>query len=150
MHSLRPSNRQWNAQQHEGFQCGSLLLPAVLPWDFGSSRSTHGVRVLEAPVHSSFSHSTISILYCPPAPISHLMLHPASGDQFLIELDVSPPEWANVYGHGHHDAGHDDRLFELNRERDSKRAGRPALSKRLAFCWTGELSQFNPQVGGFP
>jgi hypothetical protein len=78
------------------------------------------------------------------------MVHPASVEQFLIELDVSPPDWATVYGHGHHDPGHDDRLFELNRERDAKRAGRPALSKRLAFCWAGELSQFNPQIGGFP
>ena len=81
---------------------------------------------------------------------THLMVHPASVEQFLVELDGSPPDWATVYGHGHHDPGHDDRVFELNRERDAKRAGRPALSKRLAFCWTGELSQFNPQLGGFP
>lgn len=81
---------------------------------------------------------------------THLMVHPASVEQFLIELDVSPPDWVTVYGHGHHDLGHDDRLFDLNRERDAKRAGRPALSQRLAFCWTGALSQFNPQIGGFP
>ena len=81
---------------------------------------------------------------------THLMVQPASVEQFLIELDGSPPDWATIYGHGHHDPGHDDRLFEFNRERDAKRAGRLALSKRLAFCWTGELSQYNHQIGGFP
>src|SRR5262245_9987427 len=79
-----------------------------------------------------------------------LMVQPSAVEQFLTELDGQPPDWATVYGHGHHDPGHDDRLFGLNRERDAKRAGRPALSKRLAFCWTGELSQYNPQIGGFP
>src|SRR5215475_8791664 len=79
-----------------------------------------------------------------------LMVQPSAVEQFLTELDGQPPDWATVYGNGHHDPGHDDRLFGLNRERDAKRAGRPALSKRLAFCWTGELSQYNPQLGGFP
>jgi hypothetical protein len=81
---------------------------------------------------------------------THLMIHPTAVEQFLSELDVSPPDWATVYGHGHHDPGHDDRLFELNRERDAKREGRPALSRRLAFSWTGELSGYDPQTGGFP
>jgi hypothetical protein len=79
-----------------------------------------------------------------------LMIHPSAVEQLLVELDGQPPDWATVYGHGHHDPGHDDRLFALNRERDGKREGRPALSRLLAFSWTGELSQYDPQIGGFP
>lgn len=79
-----------------------------------------------------------------------LMIHPSAVEQLLVELDGQPPDWATVYGHGHHDPGHDDRLFALNRERDGKREGRPALSRHLAFSWTGELSQYDPQIGGFP
>jgi hypothetical protein len=81
---------------------------------------------------------------------TRLMVHPSAVEQLLTELDGQPPDWAAVYGRGHHDPGHDDRVFELNRERDAKREGRPALSNRLAFSWTGELSQYNPQIGGFP
>jgi len=73
----------------------------------------------------------------------------ASLEQFLDELDGAPPDWATVYGHGHHDPGHDDRLFNLNRERDTKREGRPALRWRVAFVWYGELSAFDPRAGGF-
>ena len=81
---------------------------------------------------------------------TRLMVRPAAVEQFLAELDGQPPDWARVYGHGHHDPGHDDRLFDLNRERDAKRDGRPALSRQLAFLWSGELSPYDPQIGGFP
>ena len=73
----------------------------------------------------------------------------SSLERFLDELDSAPPDWATVYGHGHHDSGHDDRLFALNRERDAKREGRPALQWRVAFVWYGELSAFDPKAGGF-
>lgn len=79
-----------------------------------------------------------------------LMVHPSAVEQFLAELDGQPPDWETVYGHGHHDPGHDDRLFALNRERDAKREGRPELSRLLAFSWTGELSRYEPHIGGFP
>jgi hypothetical protein len=81
---------------------------------------------------------------------TYLMVHPSAVEQFLAELDGQPPDWETVYGHGHHDPGHDDRLFALNRERDAKREGRPELSRLLAFSWTGELSQYEPHIGGFP
>ncbi len=55
-----------------------------------------------------------------------------------------------VYGHGHHDPGHDERLFTLNRERDAKREGKEALHWRIAFVWSGELSRIDPESGGFP
>lgn len=70
-------------------------------------------------------------------------------EKFLTVLDGRPPDWPAIYGHGHHDLGHDDRLFALNRERDASRVGNSALAKRIAFRWTGELSRFDPEVQGF-
>lgn len=79
-----------------------------------------------------------------------LMMRPDVIEEFLRELDGEPPDWSGLYGHGHHDPGHDDRLFALNRQRDASRAGKPALSKRLAFAWTGTLSRYDAAVGGYP
>jgi len=81
---------------------------------------------------------------------SHLLIDPHSIEQFLDALDGAPPDWAMVYGHGHHDPEHDERLFRLNRERDAKRAGKEALTWLIAFLWSGELSRYEPEVGGFP
>ena len=80
---------------------------------------------------------------------SHLLIDPLSIEQFLDALDGAPPDWAMVYGHGHHDPEHDERLFRLNRERDAKREGREALTWPVAFLWSGELSRYEPEVGGF-
>ncbi len=82
-------------------------------------------------------------------PDTHLLIETSAIEGFLDELDANPPDWAIVYGHGHHDPGHDDRLFSLNRERDALREGKPALQWRLAFVWPGELSRFDPASGGF-
>ena len=60
-----------------------------------------------------------------------------------------PPDWPKVYGQGHHDPGHDERLFALNRERDARREGNSSLQRLIAFVWLGELSQFDDQLGGF-
>ena len=79
-----------------------------------------------------------------------LMMRPAAIEAFLSELDGEPPDWTAVYGRGHHDPDHDDRLFALNRERDAKRERNPALSKQIAFTWTGTLSRYDPARGGFP
>ena len=70
-------------------------------------------------------------------------------EQFLDALDGTPPDWDLVYGQGHHDPGHDERLFTLNRERDAKRAGNPALTQRITFVWLGELSRYDAEAGGF-
>ena len=78
-------------------------------------------------------NSTVCFL---PAP--QLLIRPTSIEEFLTELDGEPPDWSAVYGHGHHDPGHDDRLFALNRERDARREGQQALVKEVAFIWTGE------------
>ena len=79
---------------------------------------------------------------------SHLLIDPHSIEQFLDALDVIPPDWARVYGHGHHDPEHDERLFALNRERDATREGKVALKWTVAFLWSGELSRYEPEVGG--
>jgi hypothetical protein len=70
-------------------------------------------------------------------------------ERFLDELDGAPPDWKAVYGLGHRDPEHDERLFELNRERDRRREGKPALQQRVTFVWPGELSGYEPESGGF-
>jgi len=68
---------------------------------------------------------------------------------FLEALEGYPPDWPAIYGGGHHDPGHDDRLFQVNRERDERRVGNLALGRRIAFRWSGELSRFDPEKKGF-
>lgn len=74
---------------------------------------------------------------------------PASIESFLTGLDGAPPDWPTIYGQGHHDPAHDDRLFTLNRERDAKRRGNPLLQTQIAFVWSGELSRFDSEAGGY-
>lgn len=80
---------------------------------------------------------------------THLLIERSAIEAFLTALDGAPPDWAAVYGSGHHDLGHDERLFNLNRERDAAREGNPALNRQVAFVWTGELSQFDPETKGY-
>ena len=81
---------------------------------------------------------------------TQLLLEPAHIEAFLTELEGAPPDWVVLYGGGHHDPGHDERLFALNRDRDAKRTGNEVLSRRLAFVWQGELSAFEAEEQGFP
>ena len=76
-------------------------------------------------------------------PGAHVLIERSTIEAFLVALEGVPPNWATVYGHGHHDPGHDERLFNLNRERDVAREGNPALNWHMAFIWPGELSQFD-------
>ena len=82
-------------------------------------------------------------------PDCHILIDPRSIEQFLDALDETPPDWSLVYGHGHHNPERDERLFTLNRERDAKRAGNPALTQLIAFVWFGELSRYDTEAGGF-
>ena len=82
-------------------------------------------------------------------PDCHILIDPHPIEQFLDALDGNPPDWGLVYGHGHHDSGLDERLFTLNRERDTKRAGKKALQWTVAFLWSAELSRYDPTTGGF-
>ena len=77
------------------------------------------------------------------------LIAPNMIEKFLAELDGVPPDWGKIYGQGHHDPDHDERLFNLNRERDAARDGKPALNRRIAFIWSGELSRFDPESHGY-
>lgn len=74
---------------------------------------------------------------------THVLIDRGSIESFLAVLEGTPPDWRTVYGRGHHDSGHDERLFNLNRERDAARERNPTLMWRVAFVWTGELSHFD-------
>jgi len=80
---------------------------------------------------------------------THILIEASAIERFLSDLDGAPPDWRTVYGHGHDDAGHDDRLFQLNRDRDAKREGKDALRWLIAFAWSGELSTYDSESGGF-
>ncbi|OQW34017.1 MAG: hypothetical protein A4E19_19035 [Nitrospira sp. SG-bin1] len=80
---------------------------------------------------------------------THLLIEPNAIEAFLRALEGVPPNWATVYGRGHHDPGHDERLFNLNRERDAAREGNPVLNWRVAFVWPGELSQFDVETRSY-
>ena len=82
-------------------------------------------------------------------PDCHFLIDPHAIEQFLDALDGSPPNWGLVYGRGHHDSDHDERLFTLNRERDAKRVGKKALQWTVVFLWSAELSRYDPTTGRF-
>ena len=83
-------------------------------------------------------------------PDTHVLIGRKEIESFLNALEKAPPDWAAVYGHGHHDPGHDERLFNLNRERDAARKGNPVLQWRVAFVWMGQLSRFDFEDSGYP
>lgn len=116
-----------------------LLWGALIPGT-GEAEESVGVR----PLH----HGLAAALATLPAQ-THLLLDQKSIEQFLVELDGAPPDWTTVYGQGHHDPGHDERLFALNRERDARREGKGPLEWLIAFVWLGELSGSDEQEGGF-
>lgn len=68
---------------------------------------------------------------------THVLIERNAIEGFLVALEGEPPDWATVYGQGHHDPGHDERLFNLNRERDAAREENPVLNRRVAFIWPG-------------
>jgi len=82
-------------------------------------------------------------------PDCHILVDPHSIEEFLDALDGNPPDWALVYGRGHHDPDLDERLFTLNRGRDAKREGKKALQWTVVFLWSAELSRYDPTAGGF-
>ncbi len=116
-----------------------LLLTCLVP----TAVRAEGVTGLQ-PLHRDLSAALASL-----PPQSRLLVDPESIEQFLATLDGHPPDWGTVYGQGHHDPGHDDRLFALNRERDAHRAGNGALQWVVVFMWLGDLSRFDEEAGGF-
>jgi hypothetical protein len=118
------------------FLSGLLLVPSSI-----RSEDATGVRPLRTTPLTKLG----SIL---PAG-THVLIGRSAIEAFLVALEGAPPDWATVYGHGHHDSGHDERLFNLNRERDAAREGNPVLNWHVAFVWSGELSQFDPETKGY-
>jgi hypothetical protein len=80
---------------------------------------------------------------------THVLIERNAIEAFLVALEGAPPDWATVYGHGHHDLGHDERLFNLNREKHAAREENPVLNWHVAFVWPGELSQFDPDTKSY-
>ena len=107
----------------------------------GWAEDAVGARPLQTTAHKNLG----SIL----PPDCRILIDPASIEQFLDALDGHPPDWDLLYGHGNHDPAQDERLFALNRERDAKRAGNPALTQLISFVWFGELSRYDAKAGGF-
>ncbi len=80
---------------------------------------------------------------------THLLVHRGAIESFLAALEGTPPDWATVYGRGHHDPDHDERLFNLNRGRDAAREENQTLTWRIAFMWTGEVSHFDSETRSY-
>jgi hypothetical protein len=80
-----------------------------------------------------------------------LLEEPTAIERFLEELDGTPPDWDVVLGGGHGALAEEraERLFALNRARDRQRAGRPALSQRVTFLWSGVISAYDAESGSF-
>mgnify|MGYP000606120196 FL=1 len=94
-------------------------------------------------------YNTLSAALATLPPENHLLLDREPIEQFLVALEGAPPDWTQVYGQGHHDPGHDERLFALNRERDARREGKEPLRWLVTVTWLGELSRFDEDEGGF-
>lgn len=118
-----------------------FLLSLVLIPD--TTRSDDGVRI--GPLRAMPLSQLGSIL--PPDTL--LLIERAQIEAFLASIEGTPPDWATVYGDGHHDPGYDDRLFQLNRARDAAREGNPALTQRVVFVWPGELSRLDAGNEGY-
>ncbi len=115
---------------------GLIIFPATMQADDGI-----GLR----PLRTILPAKLASIL---PSD-THVLIERSAIEAFLVALEGAPPDWATIYGHGHHDPAHDERLFNLNRERDAAREGNLALNWRVAFVWPGELSQFDPETKSY-
>lgn len=120
--------------------CGALII--LLPGTTIASEAISGTQPLLLASDADLSKVT--------PPDSHLLVSPETMEEFLVALDRTIPDWPLVYGMGHYDPLFDDRLFQLNRERDEQRKGKPALNRRITFCWSGRLSRYDSARGGFP
>ena len=122
------------------FLAMALLLAAWLAPATVSAEQSPALRPL---------HRTMSAALATLPPHNHLLLDREPIEQFLAALDGAPPDWAQLYGHGDHDPGHDERLLTLNRERDARREGKAPLQWLVTVVWLGELSRYDEEEGGF-
>ena len=109
-----------------------IILPTL-----SSAEDSDGLRPLRAPnqLQSTLSEDT------------QLLDDAKAIELFLDAIDGAPPNWKAIYGDK--GAGLDERLFALNRERDRLREGCGGLTSRLTFIWSGELSTYDSERGGF-
>jgi hypothetical protein len=124
----------------------ALRVFAVFTLTMGSVGEGWGEDVIGARPLLTITRKDLSTILPPDY---RILIDPHSIEQFLDSLDGTPPDWGLVYGHGHHDPDHDERLFALNRERDAKREGKEALQWTVVFLWSGELSRYEPTADRF-
>jgi hypothetical protein len=124
----------------------ALWVFAVFTLTMGSVGEGWGEDVIGARPLLTITRKDLSTILPPDY---RILIDPHSIEQFLDALDGTPPDWGMVYGHGHHDPDHDERLFALNRERDAKREGKEALQWTVVFLWSGELSRYEPMEDRF-
>jgi hypothetical protein len=124
----------------------ALWVFAVFTLTMGSVGEGWGEDVIGARPLLTITRKDLSTILPPDY---RILIDPHSIEQFLDSLDGTPPDWGLVYGHGHHDPDHDERLFALNRERDAKREGKEALQWTVVFLWSGELSRYEPTTDRF-
>ncbi len=124
----------------------ALWVFAVFTLTMGSVGEGWGEDVIGARPLLTITRKDISTILPPDY---RILIDPHSIEEFLDALDGSPPDWGLVYGHGHHDPDHDERLFTLNRERDAKREGKEPLQWTVVFLWSGELSRYEPTADRF-
>jgi hypothetical protein len=124
----------------------ALWVFAVFTLTMGSVGEGWGEDVIGARPLLTITRKDISTILPPDY---RILIDPRSIEEFLDALDGSPPDWGLVYGHGHHDPDHDERLFTLNRERDAKREGKEPLQWTVVFLWSGELSRYEPTADRF-
>jgi hypothetical protein len=73
---------------------------------------------------------------------------PQDIEQFLRKLENVPPDWSQF----RHDdmTKQSERLFQLNRQRDTLRMAKNVLLKQpVAFLWAGLLRHYSPEFHGF-
>ena len=75
------------------------------------------------------------------------LLSPSEQEVYLAELENTPPTWETL--HTQPGEEHGERLFRLNRTRDSAREGHPLLTQRIGFLWSGILRTFDSEHQGF-
>lgn len=138
----------WSLRQDERFAAtiiAFLLCQVLTVLSFAATPSAE-VPVEAGPLVVASDSNLAAVL----PPDSHLLIQPEAIEVFLSALDDTIPDWVVVYGQGHHDAGHDERLFGLNRSRDERRRDKAALEWRVTFIWAGQLSPYDAARGGFP
>ncbi len=75
------------------------------------------------------------------------LLTSAEQVRFLKELEHEPPKWNQLHDPPGEERG--SRLFALNRRRDELRNGHPLLNQRIAFVWSGILSDYRERHNGY-